>query len=190
MRGFVAWIIALTPLQVASDEAMLRIDLLYGHPVYHAQTREAGIAMGLTISAHKLAEPCERLRAAANLANEAANGSPLQVLFVLPHKSLLVEGYYFGDLGRAVLVAGQPIPRSTLDRIMLRAGIPPALLDETNVELEISCWTNEPRWVVVWYDVRRIGDQELESVIESARQRFMTIYDTVVEHSARDRARP
>jgi hypothetical protein len=190
------WAVVLVALPVASDEISPRIDILYGHPIYRQQAREAGVAMGITISVNKvqaalLTGPCERLRAAASLAREAGGGLPLQTLFVVPSKGMAIEGYYFpsdGNPGRAVLIPGRPVTRSALDRIMALVAIPPALLDEFNVDLEISCRITEPLWVISWHDIRRTGDTQPESVVEVARRRFMTIHRSVVEYGAKNRA--
>lgn len=190
------WAVVLAALPAASDEASSRIDIVYGHPIYRQQEREAGVAMGMTISANEdqaalLTEPCERLRAAAHLAREARDGLALQTLFVVPSKGMAIEGHYFpgdGNPGRAVLIPGRPVTRSALDRIMALAGIPPALLDEANVSLEISCRITEPLWVISWFDIRRMGDAQPEAVVEIARRRFMAIHRWVVEYDAKNRA--
>lgn len=189
------WAVVLVALPVASDEISPRIDILYGHPVYRQQAHEAGVAMGMTISVNEvqaalLTGPCERLRAAASLAREAGGGLPLQTLFVVPSKGMAIEGYYFpsdGNPGRAVLIPGRPVTRSVLDRIMALAAIPPALLDEISVSVEISCRITEPLWVIFWHDIRRIGDAQPEAVVEVARRRFMAIYRSVVEYGAKNR---
>jgi hypothetical protein len=190
------WAVVLVALPVASDEISPRIDILYGHPVYRQHAREAGVAMGMTISVNEvqaalLTGPCERLRAAASLAREAGGGLPLQTLFVVPSKGMAIEGYYFpsdGNPGRAVLIPGRPVTRSALDRIMALAAIPPALLDEISVSVEISCRITEPLWVISWHDIRRIGDAQPEAVVEVARRRFKAIYRSVVEYGAKNRA--
>jgi hypothetical protein len=190
------WAIALVAHPVASDEVSLRIDVLYGHPIYRQQAHEAGVVTGMTISVDEvqaalLTAPCERLRAAASLAREAGDEIPLQTIFVVPRKGMAIEGYYFpsdGNLERAVLIPGQSVARPALDRIMALAALPPALLDEINVNLEISCRIAEPLWLISWYDIRRIGDAQPEAVVEVARRRFMAIHRWVVEYGAENRA--
>ncbi|MGH6916970.1 MAG: hypothetical protein ACREJ0_04610, partial [Geminicoccaceae bacterium] len=93
--------------------------------------------------------------------------------------------YYWpkdGSPESSVLVPGGAVARGALDGIVARAGIPPRVLDETNVEQEISCSLDEPLWFVAWYDVRPIGDEQPDAVIEQARQRFLAVHRSVVEH--------
>jgi hypothetical protein len=183
----------------SAQEVMPGVKLMPGHPVYHESEKEAGVAMALSIrrgngQGTNLSELCEELRLAAGLENGSADELRLGTIFVVPYKGMAVEGYYWpddGTLERSVLVPGNGIPRSTLDTIVARAGIPPRVLDETNVEHEISCETGEPLWHVVWHDIRPIGDEEPDAVIESAHRRFLAIYRSVVEQSAkRDSDRP
>jgi hypothetical protein len=82
------------------------------------------------------------------------------------------------------LVRGKSVGRATLDGIVSRAGIPPRILDEEQVEQEVSCTRGEPLWLIAWYDVRPIGDEEPEAVIERARQRFLAVHQSVVDHNA------
>jgi hypothetical protein len=86
-----------------------------------------------------------------------------------------------------VLAPGNGVPRGTLDSIVARAGIPPRVLDETNVEHEISCETGEPLWRIVWHDVRLIGDEDPDTVIDRAYQRFLAIHESVVAHDTEGR---
>jgi hypothetical protein len=175
-----------------AQEVALGIDLLPGHPIYHEREQEAGVAMALSITPDQdhptnLMALCEELRSAARLAKESGDELRLETIFVVPYKGMAVEGHYpprDGTFGNDALVPGKSIARATLDGIVSRAGIPPRVLDETNVEHEISCTLGEPLWFVAWYDVRRIGDEEPEAVIERARQRFLAIHQSVVEHDA------
>jgi len=101
---------------------------------------------------------------------------------------MAVEGYYWpndGTFERSVLVPGNGLPRGRLDGILARAGIPPRVLDETNVEHEISCETGAPLWHVVWHDIRPIGDEKPDAVIERAHRRFLAIYQSVVEENTK-----
>ena len=144
-------------------------------------------------SATNLTELCEELRAAAGLGTEKSNDLGLETIFVVPRKGMAVEGYYWpddGTSGRSALVSGDDVPREKLDGIVARAGIPPRVLDERNVEHEVSCETDEPLWHVVWYDIRPIGDEKPEAVIERARSRFMAIHESVVEHASQGRHLP
>lgn len=185
----------LAAVPASAQEVALGIDLIPGHPVYHEPEKEAGVAMALTITpdqnhAANLTELCEELRVAVGLGNESGDGLRLQILFVVPYKKMAVEGYYLpndGTFEKGALVPGNGIARTTLDRIVARAGIPPGVLDETNVEHEISCMLDEPLWYIAWYDVRRIGDEEPEAVIERAHHRFLAIHQSVVDHATRKR---
>lgn len=87
-----------------------------------------------------------------------------------------------GTFGSEALVPGTNIAREILDGIVARAGIPSRLLDEANVEHVISCEINEPAWLIHWKDVRLVGGEDPDTVIESAYRRFMTIQQIVVEH--------
>ena len=83
---------------------------------------------------------------------------------------MAVEGYYWpedrsSDTG--VLVPGSGVSRETLDAIVARAGIPPRILDEADVEHEISCEIREPLWHVGWQDLRLIGDEDPDTVIDA-----------------------
>ena len=179
---------AFAPSAQAGDR---RINLIHGHPVYHASENEAGVTMGLSITpdqaqAAPLVAICNELRDAAELGDGHGDGLRLQVLFVVPYKGMAVEGYYLPSNGTSegsALVAGKSISRTTLDRIVAQAGIPPSILDETNVEHEISCRLDEPLWTIAWHDVRPIGEEEPEAVIERARNRFLAIHQSVVERT-------
>ena len=92
---------------------------------------------------------------------------------MVPYKDMAVEGLYLlsdGTLATDALVRGKGITRATLDGIVSRAGIPPRILDEENVEHEISCARGEPLWFIAWRDVRPIGEEAPQAVIERARQ--------------------
>jgi hypothetical protein len=178
----------------SAQQAGRGIELQFGHPVYHESEQEAGVAMGLSITPERnpaadLTELCEELRVAAGLANEHGDELSLEVIFVVPYKGTAIEGYYLpkdGTEGDA-LVPGNGIARGTLDSIIARAGIPPHVLDETNVEHEISCEIDAPLWHVGWSDVRLIGDEDPDTVIERAYHRFMAIHQDVVEHNTKER---
>jgi hypothetical protein len=178
-------------LPAAAEEAPLGIKLQRGHPLYHESAREAGVAMGLSITpqgdhATELVELCHELRRAAGLGSENGDRLFLETIFVVPYKEMAVEGYYWpenrsSDTG--VLVPGSSVSRETLDGIVARAGIPPRILDEANVEHEISCEIREPLWHVSWQDLRPIGDEDPDTVVERAYQRFMAVHQAVVAHN-------
>jgi hypothetical protein len=173
------------------QEAAPRIKLIPGHPIFHESKSEAGVFMALTITpshdrATRLTNLCEELRTAAGLKDE--NGDPLrlQTIFVVPYKGMAIEGYYWPSdrkTEEGTLVPGNAIPRGTLDRIVARAGIPPRILDEIDVEHEISCATGAPLWRIAWYDVRPVGDEKAYRVIERAYHRFMAVHQSVIEHN-------
>ena len=177
----------------SAQDASLGIELLPGHPIHHQREHEAGIAMALSITSARgtdLTELCQELRIAAGLTAADNDELRLETIFVVPRKGMAVEGYYLprdGTLGKSALVPGKALAREMLDSIVARAGIPPRILDETNVEHEISCELGGPLWHVVWYDVRHIGDEEPDAVIERAYARFMAVHQSVVEHSANPR---
>jgi hypothetical protein len=172
----------------------LRIELLPGHPIYHEHQNEAGVVMALAITpgngqAADLVKLCEELRVTAGLGHQYA-GLRLETIFVVPYKGMVVEGYYWpndGSLENSMLIPRSGVARKTLDDIVARAGIPPPVLSEMSVEHEISCSLDEPFWYVAWYDVRRIGEEEPGAVIERARQRFLAIHQSVLEHAAAER---
>jgi hypothetical protein len=174
----------------SAQEMALGVGLLPGHPIYHERAHEAGVAMALTITPGKAHAPdllrlCEELRVTAGLGQEHGDGLGLETIFVVPYKGMMVEGYYWpkdGSLESSVLVPGSAVARGALDGIVARAGLPPRVLDETNVEQEISCSLDEPLWFVAWYDVRPIGDEQPDAVIEQAHHRFLAIHRSVVEY--------
>lgn len=180
-------------LPASAQDAELAIELLAGHPIYHESEREAGVAMALSITpddrqATSLMDLCEQLRLAAGLGDEQ-DDLRLETIFVVPRKGMAIEGYYWpedGAEGRSRLVSGSSIGRATLDAIVARAGVPPLVLDQTEVEHEISCQIGEPLWHVAWLDVRPIGDADPDAVIERARRRFMAIHQTVVGHASEE----
>jgi hypothetical protein len=185
---------AFAAVPASAQEAALGIDLIPGHPIYHERENEAGVAMALSITPHQdratsLMELCEELRVAAGLGHESGDELRLETIFVVPYKGMAVEGLYLpsdGTFGSNALVRGNAIARATLDGIVSRAGIPPRILDETNVEHEISCAPGEPLWRIAWHDVGQIGDEEAEAVIERSRQRFLAVHRSVVEHNDTD----
>lgn len=188
------FITALTAPPAVAQDVGLEIDLIPGHAIYHESENEAGVAMALSItpapehSAHQI-ELCEELRVAAGLSHENGDALRLETIFVVPYKAMAVEGFYLprdGTFGSNALIRGNDLARATLDGILSRAGIPPRILDEKNVEHEISCTPGEPIWFVAWSDVRRIGDEEPEAVIERAHQRFLAIHQSVRAHNAGD----
>ena len=187
--------IVVAAVPASAQEGTVGIKLLMGHPVYHEGEREAGVAMALSITpnhdrATSLVGVCEELRTAAGLKTENGDDLRLETIFVVPYKGMAVEGYYWpndGTLEEGTLVRGNAVPRGTLDRILARAGIPPQILDEAKVEHEISCETAAPLWHVNWSDVRLIGDEDPDTVIERAYQRFMAIHQAVVAHNIKGR---
>jgi hypothetical protein len=56
------------------------------------------------------------------------------------------------------------------------------VLDERDVEHEVSCELGEPAWLLRWEDVRRIGDDEPDVVIDRAYQRFAAVHQSVVDY--------
>jgi hypothetical protein len=185
--------VVVAAIPASAEEVALRIDLIPGHPVYHEAEKEAGVAMALSITPRhdrpaSLAMRCAELQAAAGLKNEHGD-LRLETIFVVPYKGMAVEGYYWpkdGALEGGTLVAGDAIPRPTLDPIVARAGIPPRVLDETNVEHEISCELDEPLWHVAWSDVRAIGDEDPDGAIERAYRRFLALHRSVLEHNGQE----
>jgi len=184
---------ALAGLPASAQEMAFTIDLIPGHPLYHELEKEAGVAMALSITPHQndatnLRGLCEELRVAAGLGH-ATGELGLETIFVVPYKGMAVEGHYLpsdGMPGSNALVRGKDVARPVLDGIVSRAGIPPRVLDETQVEHEISCSPDEPVWFIAWSDVRLIGDEQPDAVIERARLRFLEIHQSVIEHNATD----
>ena len=182
---------AIAAVPASAQEMALGIELLPGHPIYHEGEHEAGVAMALAITPGKSHAPdlvklCEELRVTAELGHVHDDGVHLETIFVVPYKGMVIEGYYWpndGGLENGALIPGSEVARTALDGILARAGIPSRVLDETNVEHEISCSLDEPFWYVAWYDVRLIGDEDPDTVIERAYDRFMAIHQAVVEHN-------
>ena len=115
-----------------------------------------------------------------------SDGLALEVLFVVPYKGMTIEGYYFpmnDELGSGTLISGNSLATEALDGIVGQAGIPAGILDETDVQQEISCELNEPAWHVRWEDVRPVDGEKPDTVIEHAHRRFMTVYQSVLDHS-------
>jgi hypothetical protein len=176
----------------SAQEVSPRIELLPGHYIYHESEQEAGVAMAILITPDDerttdLRELCKELGLAAGLGS--GNADRLETVFVAPYKGMTIEGYYLpkdGTFEQSARVAGSGVTRETLDGIVGRAGIPPGVLDQTNVKHEISCKTGEPLWHVGWYDVRPIGDEDAVTVIERTYRRFLAIYQSVVAHNARE----
>ena len=179
-------------IPASAQEATHGIKLLRGHPLYHESAQEAGVTMGLSITpqsdhATDLLELCDELRRAAGLGHENGDLLRLGTIFVVPYKEMAIEGYYWPQKGGSdtgALVPGSGVARRTLDAIVTRAGIPPRVLDETDVEHEISCEIGEPLWHVSWQDLRMIGDEDPDTVIGRAYRRFMAIYQAVIEQTA------
>jgi hypothetical protein len=153
MRSFVlAWAAAMVAGPVSAEPFGLVIDLLPGHPIYHESEQEAGVVMATLITpdqsnASDLRGLCEELRAAAGLDLQNGEDLLLETIFIVPYKGMAIEGYYLpkinGD-GNETLLPGNAIARETLDGIAGRAGIPAHVLDETDVEQELSCELREP----------------------------------------------
>lgn len=184
---------AIAAVPAAGQELALVIDLLPGHPVHHQNEATAGAIVALSITAAQvddadLKELCEELRVAAGLARDKGTDLPLEVVFVVPYKDMAIEGYYLpadGSSGSEVLARGNDVGRTTLDGIVARAGIPPRILDETDVEHELSCEMKESAWLIRWEDVRLLNDEAPEVVMDRAYGRFTTIHQSVVEHAMR-----
>jgi hypothetical protein len=183
--------VAIAAVPASGDEPALMIDLLPGHPVHHESEGTAGAVMALSITAAPagdadLRKLCEELRVAGGLTRDRGADLPLEVVFVVPYKDMAIEGYYLpsdGSPGSEVLVRGDSIGRSTLDGIVARAGVPPSILDESDVEHEISCEMQESAWLIRWEDVRLLNGEQPETVIDRAYRRFQTIHQSVVEHA-------
>lgn len=181
---------AITAMAAPAQAARLAVDLLPGHPIYHESAQEAGVVMAVSITpgdsqVADLKGLCEELRVTAGLARDNDN-VPLEVIFVVPYKGMAIEGYYLradAASGSETLVRGNDIDRAKLDGIVARAGIPARILDETKVEHEISCELNKPTWLLRWEDIRPVEGERPDAVIESARQRFMAIHRSIIEHT-------
>lgn len=179
---------------VAQDFSRV-IDLLPGHPVHQESMAKAGVVMALSIrpgqdGATDLQELCEELGGAAGLERENGHGHRLEVIFVSPYKEMAVEGYYLpgaGTAGAGELVRGDRITRAVLDGIVARAGIPTTILEEVDVEQQISCELAEPVWHLRWDDVRSVDGLAPDNVIEHAYRRFMAVHERVVEYNAKGR---
>jgi hypothetical protein len=188
---YAAAIGAIGAVPASAEAPALVIDLLPGHPVYHERAREAGVVMAISITpgeaaAVDLRALCEELRVAAGLRRESSDGVPLEVIFVVPYKGLAIEGYYLpadGAPGGEALIQGNAIARTTLEGIVARGGFPAGILDETEVEHEISCELGEPAWLLRWEDIRPVEGEQPDTVIDSAHRRFMTLHRSVVEHN-------
>ena len=182
---------AMVAIPASAQDLGLVVDLLPGHPVYHESAREAGVVMAIAITpgqgaATDLKGLCEELRVAAGLRREHGEGLPLEVIFVVPYKGMAIEGYYLpadGMPGGEALVPGSGVARDMLDGIVARAGIPGRVLDEGDVEHEVSCELGEPGWLVRWEDVRLIGGEEPDAVIDRAYRRFAAVHQSVVDHA-------
>jgi hypothetical protein len=183
---------ALVAVPASAQDLGLVVDLLPGHPVYHEGTQEAGVVMALAISpapgtATDLKGLCEELRVAAGLEREHGAALALEVIFVVPYKAMAIEGYYLppdGTPGSEALGPGSAMGRAMLDGIVARAGIPGHVLDESDVEHEVSCELGEPAWLLRWEDVRLIGSEMPDAVIDRAYSRFAAIHRSVVEQVA------
>ena len=181
----------LVAVPTSAQDLGLVVDLLPGHPVYHESAREAGVVMAIALTpgqgtATDLKGLCEELRVAAGLQRERGEGLPLEVIFVVPYKGMAIEGYYLpadGTLGTEALVRGSGIAREALDGIVARAGIPGRVLDEGDVEHEVSCEFSEPAWLLRWEDVRLIGGEEPDAVIDRAHRRFAAVHRSVVDQA-------
>jgi hypothetical protein len=179
-------------MPATAQEPAHGVDLIPGHPIHRDDAREAGVVMALALTpdgdeATDLMALCEELRLAAGLAPESGAEFRLETIFVVPYKAMAVEGLYLPSDSTSesrALVRGNTVARAALDGILRRAGIPPRILDEEQVEQEISCAPDEPLWFIAWQDVRPIGDEEPEVVIERARQRFLAVHRSVVAHNA------
>lgn len=181
--------LAVAAVPASAEDSGLAIDVLPGHPIYHEDGREAGIVMAISITPGQgktdLQGPCEELRVAAGL-RTGHEGLPLEVIFVVPYKGMAIEGYYLpaeGASGSEALVRGSDIARATLDGIVARAGIPGHVLDEAEVEQELSCELGAPAWLLRWEDVRLVGGEDPDAVTDRAYRRFMTVHRSIVEHA-------
>ncbi|MGI9499814.1 MAG: hypothetical protein ACR2P3_07235, partial [Geminicoccaceae bacterium] len=169
------------------------INLLGGHSIYHEAELEAGVVRAISIApgphiAVDLTSLCEELRFAAGLEPVTSDALALEALFVVPYKEMAIEGYYLpknDGLGGETLVPGNHLSREILDEIVGRAGIPTSILDETDVEHEISCKLDEPSWHVRWEDVRPVGGEEPDAVIDRASHRFTAMHQSIIDHSTR-----
>ena len=191
-----AGLVAVGAAAALADEPVLTVDLLAGHPIHDEAAAAAGVVMALSITSAagagegafttRLEALCEELSAAAGLADELAVRLPLTVVFIVPWKAMAVEGYYLpadGREGGERLVPGGAVARATLDRIVAAVGIPPSVLDEAEVEHEVSCECDRPAWHLRWADVRAIGAETPEAVIDRARRRFLAIHQSIVEEA-------
>ena len=175
-----------------TNDGTIMIELLPGHTIYHEREQEAGIVAAIAITPGQnngadLTSLCEDLRVAAGLDKHiASSGFALEVLFVVPNKGMAIEGYYFpasdGQESEMLIPGGSVVPEA-LDDILSRAGIPAGILHETGVEQQVSCELNVPAWHVRWEDVRLVDSEKPDAVIERAHLRFMTIYQSVLDHS-------
>ena len=187
-----ACVLMLGAAAAMADEPLLAVDLLPGHPVHDVADDTAGMVTAIAITESVAATTdlealCETLRVAAGLSLEAEHVLALQVVFIVPYKAMAIEGFYLpldGEAGSARLIAGNGIARERLDGIIIGAGVPPGILDETEVEQEVSCELDRAAWMIRWEDVRTIDGDGPEAVIERAYSRFLAIHRTVLEQAA------
>jgi hypothetical protein len=192
MRFCVFTCAAIVVAMPASAEHMgLAVDLLPGHAIYHEVEEEAGVTMAISVTPRPgavvdLQPLCEELRVAAELDLEHAERQSLEVLFIVPRKDMAVEGYYLpakGTTASSTLIRGSRVDRATLESIVKRAGLPSRLLDERDVEHEVSCDLHQPGWTLVWQDVRRMNGEEAAVVIDRAASRFKAVHQGIVDHN-------
>jgi hypothetical protein len=182
---------ALAAVPASAQDSGLVVDLLPGHAIYHESEREAGVVMAISITpeqgtASDLMGLCEELRVAAGLPPEHGEDLALEVVFVVPYKGMAVEGYYLpadDTSDSEALVPGNAVAKATLDGIVTRAGIPSRVLDEVEVEHEVSCELGEPAWLLRWEDVQLVGGEQPDAVIDRAYRRFMITHRSVVDHA-------
>lgn len=183
--------VMLAAAPASAEDAVKGITLVHGHPIHHEAAKRAGVTMGVSISGKQphtapLVRLCDELRIAAGLRLKVRKEFTLQAVFVVPRKEMAVEGYYLpanGDPEFYALIPGMKVARAFLKDTLARAGMPPHILDEADVEHEISCHTDEPRWTMSWQDIRPVGDERPETVIERARERFMAVYRNILKRA-------
>jgi hypothetical protein len=181
----------LIAMPASAEHTELVVDPLPGHAIFHEVEQEAGVTMAISVTPRPgavvdLQPLCEELRVAAELDLEHAERQSLEVLFIVPRKDMAVEGYYLPakDMTASnALIRGNAIDRATLDSIVERAGLPTWLLDERDVEHELSCELHQPGWKLVWQDVRHMNGEAAAVVIDRAASRFKSVYQGILDHT-------
>ena len=174
--------VAMVAVPASATNLGLVVDLLPGHAIYDEGARQAGVVRRSDHAGPGHGDRSEgALRRVACGCRAAARARPAssEVIFVVPHKAMAIEGTSADGRRARERSAGCRRRRcegNARPHLRGRAGIPSGLWTKRRSSTRVACELDEPAWHVRWQDVRLLDGQEPDAVIDQAYSRFAAIH--------------